>query len=53
MESRQGESVLLVGRPDEFPEDIGALVIKTFYYPNREPAILIVDLGLEVYAKTN
>ena len=53
MESRQSESVLLVGRPDEFPKDIGALVIKTFYYPNREPAIFIVDPGLEVYAKTN
>lgn len=53
MESSQEENVLLVGRPGEFPEDIGAMVIKTFYYPNREPAILIVDPGLEVYAKTN
>ena len=47
----QKANVLLVGRPDEFPEDVGQLVIKSFYYPNREQAILIVDPTIQSYAK--
>lgn len=45
---RLEEKVLLVGRPEEFPEDVES--IHTIYYPNGEPAVLIVSLLGKVYA---
>lgn len=42
-------NVLIIGKPREFSEDI--LPLKTIYYPNGKPAILIVDPSTQSYAK--
>lgn len=41
--------VLLVGRPDEFPE--GSKIVKTFYYKDGIPAIFVVSPFGELYAE--
>jgi 4-amino-4-deoxy-L-arabinose transferase-like glycosyltransferase len=40
---------LLVGRPNEFPE--GSKIVRTFYYPNGEPSILVVKSFGDRYAE--
>lgn len=40
---------LLVGRPEEFPE--GSKVVRTFYYKDGTPAILVVSPFGELYAE--
>lgn len=50
-DSSRDENVWLVGKPDEFPED--AVVIKKFYYPNREAAVVIVDASIKSYAEAD
>ncbi|MDO8503281.1 MAG: glycosyltransferase family 39 protein [bacterium] len=44
----EGFGQLLVGKPEEFPQNIVAL--KTIYYPSGKTAILIVDPAVQVYA---
>ncbi|MCK4588306.1 glycosyltransferase family 39 protein [Candidatus Woesebacteria bacterium] len=44
-------NVLIIGKPREFPEDI--LPLKTIYYPNNKPAILIVDPSIQSYAEAD
>lgn len=44
------KNALIVGRPEEFSETIHPL--KTFYYPDGHPAILIVDADQTLYAST-
>lgn len=47
--SKTGETEgLLVGKPEEFEPNVTTL--KTIYYPNKRPAILIVDPAAQVYA---
>ena len=43
--------VLLVGKTEEFHQKVTP--IKTIYYPDRKPAILIVDPQIVSYAKVN
>lgn len=45
------ENVLMVGRPEEFPEDMSPLMI--FYYPDGSPSIYVVDINQNIYAKNN
>lgn len=51
LESYRQKKVLLVGRPEEFPEAAESSIIKTIYYPDRNPAILVVDPMIQGYAK--
>ncbi|MBI3397093.1 glycosyltransferase family 39 protein [Candidatus Woesebacteria bacterium] len=44
-QSRTGKGVLLVGKPEEFPDNIKSL--KTVYYPNGAKDLLIVDPTLK------
>jgi len=44
-------TTLLVGRPDEFPDSME--IVKEFYYPNREPAIVVVSPYRQTYAYKN
>jgi 4-amino-4-deoxy-L-arabinose transferase-like glycosyltransferase len=47
--SRRGQNILLIGKPEEFPSDVTP--IKTISYPDGKPAILIVSTIPKVYAK--
>ena len=51
LERYRQKKVLLVGKPDEFPQGIESSIVKTFYYPDRDPAILVVDPTVQSYAK--
>ena len=44
------DSVLFVGQPQDFPQNIVAQ--KTVYYPGGKPAVLIVDPSKATYAQT-
>ncbi len=37
--------IVLAGRPEEFPQDVKT--IKTIFYPNGKPAILVVDPAMQ------
>ncbi len=43
------EDTLLVGKPEEFPDQV--LPLKTFYYPDGEAAVVVVDPANELYAE--
>ena len=45
----KNRNTLLVGRPDEFPQ--GIKILKTFYYANGTPSILVVKPFGDLYAK--
>jgi len=45
---KEQEDVLLVGRPEEFPEDIAPLEV--FYYPDNTPSHYVVSPGKQNYA---
>ena len=48
MNLSQKEEILLVGKPDEFLENVKPL--KVIYYPNKVPAYLIVDPTSQAFA---
>ena len=48
-EEWKGKDVILIGKPEEFPENI--IPIKKFATPSGEDLIYIVDTGSSYYAK--
>lgn len=46
---KESEQRLFIGKPEEFPPDV--IPLKTIYYSNGEPAILLVEGETEAYAK--
>jgi len=50
-EEDREEDAIFVGKPEDFPENIGAL--KTINYPDNSASVLIVDSKFQIYANAS